>query len=74
MVVKDSVIFRDRPPTVEDPAGKFSPLSGGRLLRRDAGGVRFEVGIWPHIDLFEEESRFKPTKTLIQFDFLRIKF
>src|SRR5690606_22992511 len=33
LVVKDSAIFRQRPPTVEDPVGKFSPLSGGRLLR-----------------------------------------
>lgn len=74
LVVKDRAIFRERPPAVEDPVGKFSPLSGGRFLRRDAGGVRFEVGIWPHIDLFEEESRFQPTKVLIQFDLLRIKF
>ena len=74
LVVKDSAVFRKRPPEVEDPVGKFSPLSGGRFLRRDLGGVRVEVGIWPYIDLFEEEARFKPTQTLIRFDLLRIKF
>ena len=74
MVVKDSPIFRQRPPAVEDPVGKFSPMSGGRFLRRDVGGFRFEVGIWPSIDLFAEEARFKPTKIPVQFDFLRIKF
>ena len=74
LVVEDSAVFRKRPPAVEDPVGKFSPLSGGRFLRRDLGGVRVEVGIWPYIDLFEEEARFKPTQTLIRFDLLRIKF
>ncbi|HTO04797.1 MAG TPA: hypothetical protein VL069_13890 [Opitutus sp.] len=74
LVVKDSAIFRERPPAVEDPTGRFSPLSGGRLLRRDTGGFRFEVGIWPSIDLFAEEARFKPTKIPVHLDFLRIKF
>jgi hypothetical protein len=74
MEVKEAAPFPKRRPAVEDPSGKFSPASGGRLLRRDVGGVRFEVGIWPNIELFEEEARFKPTKIPIQFDFLRIKW
>jgi hypothetical protein len=74
LVVKDSAVFRERPRAVEDPTGKFSPLSGGRFLRRDLGGLRVEAGIWPYIDLFEEEARFQPTQMLIRFDLLRIKF
>ena len=74
MEVKEAAPVPMRRPAVDDPSGEFSPLSGGRLLRRDVGGVRFEVGIWPNIELFEEEARFKPTKIPIQFDFLRIKW
>ena len=74
LVVKDRSALPTRPPTVEDPVGEFGPLKGGRYLRRDAGPFRFEAGVWPSINLFEEESRFKPAKVLIEFDFLRIKF
>jgi hypothetical protein len=74
LVVKDSPVFAERPPAVEDPKGEFTLKDGGRYLRRDAGPFRLEAGIWPSIDLFPDESRFKPTKVLIEFDFLRIKF
>lgn len=74
MVVKERSALPSRPPAVEDPTDSFSILKGGRMLRRDAGPFRFEAGIWPHIELFEEEARFKPTKTRIDFDFLRIKW
>jgi hypothetical protein len=74
LVVKETIPLPIRRPAVEDPTGSFSPLDGGRLLRRDVGGMRVEVGIWPSIELFEEEARFKPTKTRISFDFLRIKW
>lgn len=74
MVVKERSALPSRPPAVEDPTDPFSILKGGRMLRRDAGAFRFEAGIWPHIELFEEEARFKPTKTRIDFDFLRIKW
>ena len=74
MVVKERRALPSRPPAVEDPTGKFSPLDGGRMLRRDACTFRFEAGLWPHIELFDEEARFKPTKVRIDFDFLRIKW
>ena len=74
MEVKEAAPVPLRRPAVEDPTGEFSPGSGGRMLRRDAGGVRYEAGIWPNIELFEEEARFKPTKIGVQFDFLRMKW
>ena len=73
-VVKDRRELPIQRPTVEDPAGEFSPLKGGRLLRRDVGGVRVEVGLWPWIELFEKESRFKDSRTHVKMDFLRIKW
>ena len=74
MVVKERSALPSRPPAVEDPTEMFSPLKGGRMLRRDAGPFRFEAGLWPHIELFDEEARFQPTKTRIDLDFLRIKW
>jgi hypothetical protein len=74
LVVKEQSVLRERPPAVEDPKGEFSPTGGGRFLRRDAGPIRVEAGVWPAIDLFAEESRFKPTKVLVELDLVRIKF
>ena len=74
LVVKEHGSIPTHPPAVEDPTGEFSPLKGGRTLRRDVGNLRIEAGIWPHIELFEDEARFKPTKTRVDLDFLRIKF
>lgn len=74
IIVKERSLSTGRPPAVEDPTGAFTPTGGGRFLRREAGPFRFEAGLWPSIDLFPEESRFQPTKVLIEFDFLRIKF
>lgn len=73
-VVKDRRELPIQRPTVEDPTGEFSPLKGGRLLRRDVGGVRVEVGLWPWIELFERESRYKDSRTHVKMDFLRIKW
>ena len=74
MVVRQRALDLGPRREVEDPTGKFSPMNGGRFYRRDAGPFRFEAGIWPTIDLFPEESRFKGTKTHVSFDFLRLKW
>ena len=74
MVVRQRALDLGPRREVEDPTGKFSPLNGGRFYRRDAGPFRFEAGIWPTIDLFPEESRFKSTKLLVSFDLLRIRW
>jgi hypothetical protein len=74
LVVKERSPLPERRPAVEDPKGAFSPLRGGRILQGDVGGLRMEVGIWPTIELFDEEARFKPAQTRIRFDFLRIKW
>jgi len=74
LIVKERPAIPIRPPAVQDPKGEFSPIDGGRLWRKDRGAFRMEAGIWPSIELFEEEARFRPTKTRIDFDFLRIKW
>lgn len=74
LIVKERSAVPQRRREVEDPVGTFSPLGGGRLLRRDGRGLRFEAGIWPTIEVFEDEARFKESKTLIRFDFLRLKW
>lgn len=74
LVVKERGAIPLRRPAVDDPVGEFSPLRGGRYLRRDIGKFRVEAGLWPSIELFEEEARFKPMKVPIHMDFLRIKW
>jgi hypothetical protein len=74
LVVKEAAPLPMRRPAVEDPQGEFSPAGGGRLLQRDVGGLTLEAGIWPHIELFEDEARSKGMKVPVEFDFLRLKF
>ncbi|MEO7600161.1 MAG: hypothetical protein ABIV50_14590 [Opitutus sp.] len=79
-IALEKMVVRQRPlpigprRAVEDSTGRFTPMDGGRFYRRDAGPFRFEAGIWPTIELFDEEARFKGTQTKISFDFLRIKW
>jgi hypothetical protein len=65
---------RLRQRAITDPTGPFDPFRGGRFLRRDIGAFRVELGIWPNIDIFEEEARFAPQKTKALFDFVRVKW
>jgi hypothetical protein len=74
LVVKEAAPLPMRRPAVEDPQGEFSPAGGGRLLQRDLGGLKLEAGIWPHMELFEDEARFKGMKVPVEFDFVRLKF
>ena len=74
MDVKEAAPVPMHRPAVEDPSGELSFKNGGRVWRRDAGAFRMEAGIWPHIDLFDDEARFKPMKVPLEFDFLRIRF
>lgn len=74
MVVRQRALDLGPRRAVEDATGKFTPINGGRFYRRDAGPFRFEAGIWPTIDLFPEEARFKESATHVSFDFLRLKW
>ena len=74
LVVKERRALPLREPAVEDPTGAFSPTRGGRLIRKDAGRFRAEVGLWPWIDIFGEEARFAPQSTRAAVDVVRVKW
>jgi hypothetical protein len=74
LVVKERAELPLRRRAVEDPTGPFGPFSGGRFYRRDSGPVRIELGLWPNIDIFDEEARFAGQKTKAEFDVVRVKW
>ena len=69
-IVKAEGVVPTGPKKEAEPEGKFSPLRGGRFF----GNARVEVGLWPYVDMFEKDARFKPQKTSVGLDFLRIKW
>lgn len=58
----------------QETEGTFTPADGGRFLSKDVGPLRVEVGLWTHIDIFDEEARFAGQKTGAKFDLLRIRW
>jgi hypothetical protein len=62
-----------RRPAVEEAKGDFTLRDGGRLIK-DIGALRGEAGVWPWIDLFEEEARFKEQRVGVQMVFFRFRF
>lgn len=74
LVVKERSVLPLRPPAVEDPTGRFTPVRGGRFTQQEVGPVRVEIGVWPWIDLFAEEARFADQVTRVSVDVVRMKW
>jgi hypothetical protein len=74
VVVKGQSIPAERPK--EQPYnGDFSAQQGGRVLNGGNGSVRWELGVWPSIDLALTDSGFRPRpEPRLNVDFVRIKF
>ena len=77
-VMMEKVIVKGRTFTLrrnpQETEGKFTPADGGRFLNKDVGPFRVEVGLWTHIDIFDEEARFAGQKMGAKFDLLRIRW
>lgn len=56
----------------QDPHGTFSLMNGGRFAGKDAKPSRVEFGLWSHIDLMDDDARFRPPQTHPVFDLIRI--
>jgi len=72
VVVKGRAFTLRRNP--QETEGTFTPADGGRFLSKDVGPLRVEVGLWTHLDIFDEEARFAGQKTGAKFDLLRIRW
>lgn len=74
MVVKGTSVPMERPK--EQPYnGEFSAQQGGRVLNGGSGPARWELGVWPSIDLMFTDSGFRPrAEPRLNADLVRIKF
>lgn len=78
VTVLQPVVVREKTlgsgPTQPPPPEKFSALEGGTMLRRDVGGVRLEVGLWPHASLIPWEPSTRPPGSLFRAAFLSVSW
>jgi hypothetical protein len=56
------------------PTGPISMLSGGWIYRKDNGGTRMEVGVWPYQNILWKNDRFKPDLKHVGTEFVRISW
>jgi hypothetical protein len=74
VVVTDSKLAGPWLRPLEPEPKKFSLLRGGPMFEGRIGSLPFAVGLWAWDDLFKEDAKFRPQKTRIEVDFLRIKW
>lgn len=58
--------------TPSDPK-EFSLAGGGTLFIGELRGAPAAVGLWPRYDLFWKDARFKPQKTRVDIEVVRVK-
>ncbi len=79
-VVLDKIFVRDSKlpmaplKAVEPEPDKFSLLGGGPLWTGKFGSLPIAVGLWTPIDIMADDAKFRPQKTRVEMDFLRIKW
>jgi hypothetical protein len=56
------------------PTGPVSMLSGGWIYRKDNGGTRMEVGVWPYQNILWKNDRFKPDLKHVGTEFVRVSW
>jgi len=80
VTVMDKVVIKGRSIPMERPKeqpyhGQFSALQGGRALKGGSEAVRWDVGVWPSIDLKFTDSGSRPrAEPRLNVDMVRIKF
>jgi len=73
-VVRESPVPGGVPQPLSPEPKAFSFLNGGPLYTGKLGSLPFEAGVWTPIDIMPETAKFRPQKTQVEFDFLRLKF
>ena len=80
VTVMDKVVVKGRSIPMERPKeqpydGRFSAQQGGRVLNGGNEAVRWELGVWPSIDLMFTDSGLRPrAEPRLNVDMVRIKF
>src|SRR5688572_17115417 len=80
VTVMDKVVVTGRSIPMERPKeqpydGRFSAQQGGRVLNGGSKAVRWELGVWPSIDLTLTDSGMRQRgEPRLNVDFIKIKF
>jgi hypothetical protein len=73
-VVKSTPIITSEPEQENRPTAPFSPMTGGWIARKDAGGARIELGVWPYYNIMWKTDRFKSDLKHVGTEFVRISW
>lgn len=75
MVVTGSRMTSPGANAPQEPDPKhFSLRRGGPMIEGKIGTLPFAAGLWASDELFKEDAKFRPQKTRVDVDFLRIKW
>jgi hypothetical protein len=58
----------------DQPIGPFAPSTGGWVIQKDRGALRFEVGSWPYRNILWKNDRFKSDKKNVGTGFFRVSW
>ena len=76
-IVKEHGTVQKEPAQEEGPKGKFTLFGGGHVATGEVGNAQWAVGAWPWLpttDVMWKDQRFKPQKTRVDLDFVRVNW
>ena len=74
VVVTDSKLPATPNQRVEPEPTEFSLTRGGPIMTGKIGKLPFEIGLWPWTDVIADDAKFKPARSRIDIEVVRIKF
>jgi hypothetical protein len=73
VVVAESKLPLNQPDAVPWDPKEFTASGGGTLTTGKVGEAPYAIGFWRRFDLFWQDARFKPPKTHVDIEVVRVK-
>jgi hypothetical protein len=73
VVVTESKLPQGQSDEVPADPKRFTVSGGGTIFTGRIGDAPYSFGLWPRYDLFWKDSRFKPQKTRVDIEVVRVK-
>lgn len=74
VVVTDSKLPTTPNQRTEPEPTTFSLIRGGPITAGRIGRLPYEIGLWPWTDVMADDAKFKPARSRIDIEIVRIKF
>ena len=74
VVVTDSKLPGTPNQRVEPEPTTFSVTGGGPILTGKIGALPFAIGLWPWVDVMADDAKFKPARSRIDIEIVRIRW